>query len=71
MEEKFIKTRSTYILVDTSGSMNDCQEHSRASAVNLAMREVMIDILPRIITKKDAEYEPYVAVLTFSSFGIN
>ena len=70
-EDNFMKIKTTYILIDTSGSMHDCQVHSRASAVNLAMREVMVDVLPRIITEKDAEYEPNIAVLTFSSYGID
>ena len=66
-----MKTKTTYILIDTSGSMHDCQEHSRASAVNQAMREVMVDVLPRVLTEKDAELEPSIAVLTFSSYGID
>jgi uncharacterized protein YegL len=62
--------KTTYILIDVSGSMHDCSEHSRASAVNEAMQRVMGEVLPRVLAEKDAEVEPSIAVLTFSSEGI-
>ena len=65
-----MKTKTVYILIDTSGSMRDCSEHSRSSSVNQAMGEVMREVLPRVLAEKDAELEPYIAVLTFSGVDI-
>ncbi len=59
--------KTTYILVDVSGSMRDCDKHTRASAVNQAMRKVVEEVLPEISAHGDAENESYFAVLTFSS----
>ncbi len=58
--------KTTYILIDKSGSMHDNDEHTRASSVNESMRQVMCDILPEILAQKDADLDPYIAVLTFS-----
>ncbi len=59
--------KTTYILIDKSGSMQDNHEHTRASAVNESMRQVMCTILPVILAEKDPELEPEIAVLTFST----
>ncbi len=59
--------KTTYILIDLSGSMKG----SRANAVNQAMQGVMKDVLPEVLAQKDAEMEPSIAVLTFSSTGIH
>ena len=65
-----MKNKTTYIFVDTSGSMRDCNTHSRASTVNQALREVVTEVLPRVLAEKDAELDPSIAILTFSSYGI-
>ena len=44
---------------------------ARADAVNLAMQGVMRDVLPEVLSQKDAEMEPMIAVLTYSSDGID
>lgn len=65
-----MKQKTVYILIDTSGSMHDTTEHTRASAVNQAMSQVMNEVLPRVLQEKDAELELSIAVLTFSSTKI-
>ena len=65
-----MQNKTTYIMIDTSGSMRDCPTHSRSSAVNQAMREVMEEILPRVLAEKDSEVVPYIAVLLFSGRSI-
>lgn len=62
-----MKKKTTYIIIDRSGSMSG----ARGDAVNLAMQGVMRDVLPAVMTQKDAELEPYIAVLTYSSDGID
>ena len=62
-----MRKKTTYIIIDRSGSMNG----ARADAVNLAMQGVMRDVLPEVLSQKDADMEPMIAVLTYSSDGID
>jgi uncharacterized protein YegL len=60
--------KTVYILIDTSGSMT---ANGRSDAVNQAMSDIMNDVLPEVLRQKDAELEPSLAVLTFSSEAID
>lgn len=56
-----MQKKTTYILIDSSGSMRG----GRSDAVNNAMKEVIEEIIPQVMNQKDAELKPYLAVLAF------
>lgn len=60
----------TYIAIDCSGSIRDCDRHSRGSALNAAMKNVMERAIPEIIANADAQAEHYIAVLSFSGDSV-
>ena len=58
-----MKKKTFYFLIDTSESMRG----ARGDAVNVAMREVVEQVIPAALDQKDAELNISFAVLTFST----